>query len=443
MKRSENFNQFSNTQETKKTKRSRRITWIVIILIALLLIGGRLGGRFLKPAKIDGFEAAVTAVDGIKIPEGVRIVALGEATHGNKEFQELKLEVFRQLVATTNVRALILEGDVGGCEIANRYIQGGEGTAEEVTRRLGYGIYRTDQMRDLVQWMHDYNQSAEEKDKVRLYGMDAQYDEDSIAALKLFYAKVNEAKGEAYATKMLELLGESDKDYDAGRYDEIIALMDEIEKDIEANCTGYAEKTSEEETRYAARLAENIKYFISYRVKEGRASKARDSYMKENVDWILEEEEREHAGAVMVACHNGHMTKNQSSAATFLGKFLYEDYGKQYFAIGTDFYYSEDNVPNSSYTARVVEKFCSDDPLAYQVKDLPESKYYLDFSKASEGSALAKKIHGRMQTGSVGEANSFLYKIFKATYQLSFAPTDMYDAMILIYETTPTEIWEK
>ncbi|MBR4731772.1 MAG: erythromycin esterase family protein [Lachnospiraceae bacterium] len=434
----------SNTdQKPKKMKIFNKIALIVLAAMVLFWLGSHLASKFIKPAKIEGFAEAVCAIENIKIPEGVRIVALGEATHGNKEFQELKLEVFRQLVATTNVRALVLEGDVGGCEMANLYIQGGEGTAEEVTRHLGYGIYRTDQMRDLIQWMHDYNQTAEEKDKVRLYGMDMQYDEDMMAVINTFYAKTDEAKGAVYAAKMLEYLGESDTDYDASKYDEIVALMDEIEKDLEANVAAYAEKTSAREVQYCAHVAENIKYFISYRVKENKTNKARDSYMKENVDWILSVEEREHDGAVMIACHNGHMTKNLSTMNTFLGKFLYDDYGKEYFAIGTDFYNTTVNLPNSNYTARIIESFCSDDPLAYQVKDLSMDKCYLDFSEADAGSALGKKLHSRISTGSLGEGYSVLSKLIKATHQIHYAPTEMYDAMILYYEVSPIEIWPR
>lgn len=123
---------------------------IIRIIVAVLLIVALVVIHFRKPGKINGFESAVTTINGIDIPEGTRIIALGEATHGNKEFQQLKLEVFRELVEKTNVRAIILEGDVGGCAIANAYIQGNEDTAEAVTKRLGYRIYRTDQMCELV-----------------------------------------------------------------------------------------------------------------------------------------------------------------------------------------------------------------------------------------------------------------------------------------------------
>ncbi|MBO6165839.1 MAG: erythromycin esterase family protein [Eubacterium sp.] len=389
----------------------------------------------------EEFEKAAAGIDGITIPEGTRIVALGEATHGNIEFQELKLELFKHLVETTNVRALILEGDIGGCQIANLYIQGGEGTAEEVTEHLGYKIYRTDQMCELVKWMREYNETAADGDKVRLYGMDMQYDQDMIAVINAFYGKVDASKQSKYSAKMTELLGDSYDTYKADKYDDIVALMDEIESDIDSNSAAYIEKTSAEEVEMTKYLAENIKYFISYCVKEDSANKARDTYMKKNVDWFLGVEETEHKGAVMIGCHNGHMTQSQINAYNILGSLLNETYGDSYFAIGTDFYLTKDNVPNGETGERVVAELCSDDPLAAVVKDLPENRYYIDFSKVDKDSSLGKVINDKMTTGSVGEYYDDSFKTMKPYYQISFAPTDLYDAMIFYYEVNPIVIW--
>ena len=389
------------------------------------------------------FENAVVTIDNIEIPEGTRIVALGEATHGNKEFQHLKLELFKILVEKTNVRALILEGDVGGCEIANVYIQGGEGTPEEVTRHLGYGIYRTDEMCELIKWMHDHNQTAAEEDKVRLYGMDMQYDEDSIASINSFYGKVAPDKQSKFSSKMAEYLGDSYDAYDASKYDDINALMDEIQADLDSNKEAYAEKTSAAEVEIIRNIAENIKYFISYCVKENETNKARDTYMKKNVDWILEVEEREHNGAVMIGCHNGHMTENQSSMNTFLGVYLNEEYGDSYYTIGTDFYNTKVNLPKEDYSGRFDLDLCSDDPLALAVKDMPENKYFIDFGKIDENTDLGKAVNGKMPTGSVGEYYTAGFENMKPYYQLTFAPTEMYDAMILFYEVNPIVVWDK
>ncbi|MBQ2054445.1 MAG: erythromycin esterase family protein [Eubacterium sp.] len=431
------------TNETKQAKKSGSSKKVVIGIIAAVVViaGIFVAIKMKKPAKMKDFESQVTTIDGIEIPEGTRIVALGEAAHGNKEFQSLKLEVFQELVEKTNVRALILEGDLGGCAIANKYIQGGEGTAEEATLHLGYTLYKTDEMCELVQWMHDYNETAAEDDKVRLYGMDIQYDEDTILYLEQFYQAVDEAKFNDYSDQMVSLMGEVSEDFQASNYDATVALMDDIKEDIEANKDSYTEKVGAAEVEFASYAAENLKYFASYRAKENCSNKARDTYMKTNVDWFLEVEEREHNGAVMIGCHNGHMTRNHSSVATFLGTFLAEEYGDKYFAIGTDAYYSVTSLPKTSARDRVDRKFCSDDPIAYQVKDMSEDKYYIDFSKVDANSDLGKKINSNIRTGSVGETDSIMYKFVKSTYTINFKPTDMYDAMIVYYDVEPIRVW--
>ena len=165
----------------------------------------------------------------------------------------------------------------------------------------------------------------------------------------------------------------------------------------------------------------------------------RDTQMKENVLWALGIEEKDHDSRLMLSCHNGHMTKNQSSMATYLGRFLHDDLGEEYFAIGTDFYITKENLPGKN--GREIHKFCSDDPLAYQVKYTDEKMCYLDFSSVPENDPVYEKIHNPMKPGSLGEQYSIVIKLVKPFYQLHFAPEDMYDAMILVYEAEPTEIW--
>ncbi|MBR5943871.1 MAG: erythromycin esterase family protein, partial [Lachnospiraceae bacterium] len=165
----------------------------------------------------------------------------------------------------------------------------------------------------------------------------------------------------------------------------------------------------------------------------------RDDCMRAIVKEVLEFEETEHNSELMLSCHDGHMTKNQSSRYTFLGKDLYDELGSAYYAIGTDFYVTNCNLPGND--GRVVKEFCSDDPLAYSMKDSEIKGGYLDFAKVEEGSNLYKYVYESIPTGSLGEYYQTGMELMKANYQLKFAPSEMYDAMILYYEVTPTEIW--
>ena len=111
---------------------------------------------------VDEADQYISTIEQIDIPDHVKVIGLGEATHGNIEFQELKKDVFEVLVKNENVRVFVLEGDFGGGQQINQFILNGNGTAEEAVNTLDYSIYKTEQMIDLVQWMHDYNATVSE-----------------------------------------------------------------------------------------------------------------------------------------------------------------------------------------------------------------------------------------------------------------------------------------
>ena len=148
----------------KKHFMIRRIIFgILIILVIVGAVYCRFGGFGTgESADAEEFAKYAGQISEITIPEETRIIALGEATHGNAEFQQLKLDVFQIMVETCGVRSFALEADCGCCETANRYIHGGEGTAEQVADALDFQIYKTDEMANLLRWMRKFNEEAEE-----------------------------------------------------------------------------------------------------------------------------------------------------------------------------------------------------------------------------------------------------------------------------------------
>ena len=140
-------------------KRKRHTGWIVVLCMAaaIAVIAGiysRFGGFGTgNCADTEEFAKYAASVSELTVPDEVQIVALGEATHGNKEFQQLRLDVLQVLVEKYGVRAFALEGDFGGCEAINRYIHGEGGTAAEALSATGFAIYRTEEMENLVEWI--------------------------------------------------------------------------------------------------------------------------------------------------------------------------------------------------------------------------------------------------------------------------------------------------
>lgn len=412
-----------------------------IIAIGLLMTMGvsLLTGCNTK-VEVEEFKNYAKSVEEITLSDEVRIVALGEATHGNKEFQELKLDVFAHLVETTDVRGFALEGDFSSCAIANDYILHDEGTAEEAVKNLGFEIYRTDEMLELVEWMHTYNQSAAEKDKVRIYGFDMQRDEAAINRINDFYNVVDEEKGDEYATKLDALYGKGDNVIYAADLPDMKVLVEEIIADIEENADAYESASNEELYAYALQAANCLLQNVDLHGAGNDYSEIRDKYMAENVKWILNREENIHGTQLMIAGHNGHVAKVVNSSYTNMGYYLSQEMQEEYYVIGTDFYNTTCSIATKE--AREDYGFCSDDPLAKAVGDMEENIYYLDFADAKGSEELSTLLNSNMKTGSLGESYSPLMKVLKYTYQLSIAPSKLYDGMIFVYEATPIEVWD-
>ena len=96
-----------------------------------------------------------------------------------------------------------------------------------------------------------------------------------------------------------------------------------------------------------------------------------------------------------------------------------------------------------SADGRVVKEFSSGDKLAYQVKKMDEDKVYLDFSTVDSNSKLGNVINNPMRMGSIGEQQyNIITSLLSSATSIKKTPSDLYDAMILYYEVTPTETWE-
>lgn len=424
----------------RKGKTEMKNKWKKIICLgAALIMGmGMLTGCGDNAVNAQEFAAYAKSVNEITVPQEAGIVALGEATHGNKEFQELKLDVFAHLVETTSVRAFALEGDFGGCAVANQYILYNEGTAEEAVKNLGFQIYRTDQMLELVEWMHDYNLQAAKGDKVRLYGFDMQRDFRNVDLVKGFYLEADSVKAEEYGNSLDSLYDMEARTYDQAKIPEMETLLNEIVSDLEEQKAAY-EAVDEEAYAYALRGAKCLLQDIELQTGTNY-SQIRDKNMAENVKWIYEREKNVYGSKLMISGHNGHVAKVVNSSYTNMGVYLEEELGEEYFVIGTDFYNTTCNMPTQD--GRADYDFCSDDPLAAAVGNLEENAYYLDLAEAGASPELAGYIDNPIPTGSLGESYSPLMEVLKNTYQINIAPKELYDGMILVYEATPIQVWD-
>jgi erythromycin esterase len=80
--------------------------------------------------------------------ERARVVALGEATHGTREFFRLKQRLVEYLVSALGFNVFALEADFGAALAVDDYVQGGPGTAEQALARLDFWTWNAAELRD-------------------------------------------------------------------------------------------------------------------------------------------------------------------------------------------------------------------------------------------------------------------------------------------------------
>ena len=422
----------------KKKKHSR--IWAVagIILLGIVAVGSiysHFGGFGTGPcADETEFMQCADQVDNIKIPEKTKIVALGEASHGNVEFQQLKLSLFQNLVENDGVRAFALEGDYGGCEYVNRYIHGGEGTARQAAAAIGFAIYRTDEMADLISYMRKYNETAKDGDDLRFYGFDMQRWSYNLQYL---IEACEKAGIDVTELKKLEDTEEQHSEYDVEQQSQVIT---EIKEELQ--------KSDVKDIAQADHLADTLLQNISFgkvfnSALEGNA--LRDKLMAENIMWILSMEEQRGNSCIFISGHNGHIERsgNYGTDNRVMGNILSDELGEGYFAIGTDFYKTNCNLPKNNGN-RITHTFYSYDPLAKAAKKAGYDMCWLDFSKIPEDSQLKEQITDHVSMGSLGEGYSaFFMSIFPQSYRISKTPEKLYDGMIFVTDAHPIEIREE
>jgi len=103
-----------------------------------------------------------------------KIIALGESTHGTKEFTILRAEIVKSLVSQYGFNAFLLEADFMPCKAINEFILTGKGDPETLLLNVRLWPWIHQDFLDLIIWMKDYNQ-LHPSGKVQFFGMDSQY----------------------------------------------------------------------------------------------------------------------------------------------------------------------------------------------------------------------------------------------------------------------------
>ena len=266
-----------------------------------------------------------------------RLVALGEGSHGVKEYFTLKHRLVQCLVEEKGFSRVIFELGNANIEPANRYVTSGEGDALLVLDNM-YTL-NTGGFSDLMEWTRAYNASNPDIPihwaSFDVLSIDFEYDKVIKFLEQHDSGWVNEAKNLLACTK-----AENSKE-------EITICLEKIEQVLtylQDNKTQYIEATSESEVAqllYYARIIvqSQTRQLLSKKhpLQAMGNSYFRDEFMAENVLWLLGQYPDE---KFILWAHNAHVKR----ADLQMGGYLVDALGADYMTVGLTAYEGQFNT---------------------------------------------------------------------------------------------------
>jgi erythromycin esterase len=268
----------------------------------------------------------------------VRIVGLGEETHGTHEFFQLKRRLIEYLVKEAGFTVFGMELSYAASLDINEYVLNGKGDRDKLLAKQGTWAWDTQEVSELIEWLRQYNSSVPAEKKVRFVGFDIHNTNDAIALVANYLTKVAPERLDTF-NKVAQFFHSDDSgrqhlDYPAqvSNADKLqnLATLNELIGFLYVNQTRFTQQTSAAEFAQAFNDTTVLAEFAdTYR--RSRADSPRDLYMAQNISRVINAEKP--GTRFIVWAHNDHIGKRKGS----FGGYLQATYGSEYYALGTTF----------------------------------------------------------------------------------------------------------
>lgn len=389
-----------------------------------------------------GFEDLVPLKE---IVGSARVVSLGEATQGTREFSEVKHRLLEFLVSEVGFSVFGIEAAFPESLDVGEYVLHGTGDPKELLANLHSWSSNTEELLDLVQWMRAWNAGEKHANKVKFYGFDMQYTPVAARRVQEYLEKV-EPDSALRAGQLLAPFRQVD-DEQRPRYGSLSAEMRAATKagieDMLATMNDakddYVRKTSEAEWALALQQARIISQCeeMMRGQKEGASWNVRDRSMAQNIQWILQREGP--AARMVVWAHNSHVERESNAGWPAMGSYLASMFpGNTFvfgFAFGEGAFQARDATQGAKSTKQIAEFKVGLAPigtLEFALEKAGAPIVALDLKHLPEKSALKEWMSARHPSRSVGS----MFTSEPSMLQMS-APARAYDALIYVQKTTP------
>jgi len=122
--------------------------------------------------------------------QDVKIVGLGESTHGTREFFQAKHRLVEFLVRELGFTAFTIEASHAACLPIDEFLRNGKGDRADVLSGQHYIPWDTEEFSSLLDWLRVHNEQVPEDRKVSFHGVDVTYNDRGHQAILAYLDKV-------------------------------------------------------------------------------------------------------------------------------------------------------------------------------------------------------------------------------------------------------------
>lgn len=272
----------------------------------------------------------------LPVLSGVQVVGLGEATHGTREFFQLKHRLVQFLVTELGFTVLAMEASTSDIEPLNDYVLHGTGDLSSALTAQGYILWDTEEFAAMMEWIRAHNARVPLERRVQVVGLDILMHTRGRTRV-LEYLRVHAPGRVAETEAVFQILAEEEANIGSTRLrpERVAASFAQLEglRDfLLAQQTRESGVDSTHDVRLAARDVQRmIQRALSARPPDGPGHLNRSVAMGRNAVELL----GGRPGSKMIVwAYNGHVADRSGAGRANLGFELREALGEAYYVIG-------------------------------------------------------------------------------------------------------------
>jgi erythromycin esterase len=266
-----------------------------------------------------------------------RIVALGEGTHGTREFFQMKHRLLEFLVREMGFDIFAIEATWAESNHVNEFVRTGVGNPAALLSRLHFWTWNTQEVLDMILWMRRHNQVAG-ANGVSFAGFDMQFSVQAMDDVVTYVWSVDETSvatvGQKYVCWRTWERAQTYRNAPAATRAECRDGVQVVYDLLAKNEAKYVQLSSAEAYAHALQAARIVVQHEYLRSEIWRTLEinARDRFMAENVEWLLEQGGPD--AKIVLWAHNAHVMDVDG----WMGSHLRRRFGNDMVIVGFSFH---------------------------------------------------------------------------------------------------------